>query len=87
MNEEQILAFSTRAVPYFERILLAEGYDVQRVSDLAFFIAKVLEDTHSLVEDVEGENLDTDEVLDHIHLLYTNASAFNEGLKVLRYID
>ncbi len=85
MDEEQILVFRKRAVKYFERVLLAEGYDHVRATELAFFIAKILEDTRSLLEDVESENADTDAVLDHIHLLYTNAYAFNEGRKVLMY--
>ena len=87
MQEKQILAFRNRAVAYFERVLLAEGFDPHRASELAFYVAKVLEDTHSLLEDVENESSDTDRVLDHIHLLYSNVSAFNEGHKVLMYKD
>ena len=87
MNEENILKFRNRAIGYFERVLTAEGYDHDRASQLAFYVAKILEDTHSLVEDVENQNANTDEVLDHIHLMYSNADAFAEGHKVLMYKD
>jgi hypothetical protein len=85
MEEETILAFRNKAVKYFERVLHAEGHDLLRATELAFFIAKVLEDTHSLVEDVEADNPETHDVYDHIHMLYTNVDAFIEGHKILMY--
>ena len=87
MEEKEILNFRNRAVSYFEQILVAEGYDRQRASDLAFFVAKVLEDTLALVEDVENNNQDTNNVLDHIHMMYSNKFAFEEGHKILMYKD
>jgi hypothetical protein len=87
MDEEQIRVFRNKAAGYFERVLLTEGYDAHRSSELAFFIAKVLEDTHLLMEDIEADSSDTNKVLDHIHILYNNAYAFSEGHKILMYKD
>ena len=87
MDEKEILAFRNRAIPYFESVLIKEGYSAHRASELGFYIAKVLEDTFSLVEDVEKQNEDSDEVMDHIHLLYTCKFAFEEGHKILMYED
>lgn len=87
MDEDKILEFRNRAAKYFERVLIAEGYDAHRASELAFYVSKVLEDTHSLLQDVEYENVDTDEVLSHVHLFYSNSFAFVEGRKLLMYKD
>ena len=87
MDEETILSFRNRAVPYFERVLAAEGYDPHRAAEIGFFVAKVLEDTLALVEDVNSSNPETDDVLNHIHRLYANQFAFDSGNKILMYQD
>lgn len=74
-------------MPYFEQVLAAEGYDRHRASELAFCVAKVLEDTLALVEDVENNDQDTNKVLDHVHMLYSDKLAFEEGHRILMYKD
>lgn len=87
MTEEEILKFRNRAEAYFNGILDAEGYDQHRREELGFFVAMVLEDTLDLLEDVETNNPDTDAVMDHIHMHYTNREAFEDGHKILMFKD
>ena len=87
MTEEEILKFRNRAEAYFNRILESEGYDQHRSEELGFLVAKVLEDTLELLEDIETNNPDTNAVMDHIHMLYTNREAFEDGHKILMFKD
>lgn len=52
-----------------------------------FFIAKILEDCLPLLEDIEEKNADSENVLDNIHLLFTNLHAFENGKKILMWED
>ena len=87
MDEQTIMEFRNRAQPYFQAILIKEGYDIPRAADLGFYIAKILEDALSLLEDVETNNGNSDTVLDYVHMLYANEYAFSEGDKLLMYRD
>lgn len=84
MDETAIIEFRNKAVRYFESVLTENGYGGGS-SDLAFLIAKVLEDTLALFEDIETANRDTEEVIQHVHMLYANKHAFNEGNRILMW--
>ena len=57
MDEKKIREFRNKAIPYFESILIEDG-NGKASSDLAFLIAKVLEDTLALFEDIESDSTD-----------------------------
>ena len=87
IEEKEFIEFRKKAIEYFQPILIKEGYPPEKASKLAFFIAKILEDAIPLLECIAENETDIERVLDDIHLLYTNRTAFEEGKKVLMWED
>jgi len=87
MEEREILEFREKAVSYFIPVLLGEGYNEKQAADLAFYIAKILEDALPLIKNVEENNSDFEKIIDNIHLLYVNSQAFEDGGKILMWKD
>ena len=85
--EDEILKFRNQAIPFFRAVLLKEGYDNSRADELAFYTVKVLEDSFPLVQNFEKRDTNTENILDNIHMLFTNRNAFEEGKKILMWKD
>ena len=86
-EENEITRFREKAIDYFRPVLLEDGYPPEKVEELAFYITKILEDAIPLLKCIEENESDIEKVMDDIHLLYTNRTAFEEGKKVLMWED
>lgn len=85
MDEKNIIEFREKAISYFIPILLKNGYSQDQAGDLAFYIAKVLEDSYPLIVNIEESEQNVEKIMDNIHLLYANQTAFEEGKKILMW--
>jgi hypothetical protein len=84
-EEKEILEFREKAISYFKPILLKEGYSPEMTSDLAFYIAKILEDAFPLIRSVDANQNEDEQIIDKIHMLFSNLHAFEEGKKILMW--
>jgi hypothetical protein len=66
------------------KVLLDDGYAQQQSEELAFYLARLLSDMLPLARMLDNvESYSTDEIMDAIHLVYSNRVSFEEAYKVL----
>jgi hypothetical protein len=85
IDEQIVLDFRRKAIAHLEPKLLSNGYERQKAAELAFFVAKILEDALPLIEDVNTDNENADEVMDDVHMLFTNKAAVEEAHSILMF--
>jgi hypothetical protein len=66
------------------KLLLDDGYPQDQSEELAFYVARLLSDMLPLAYMLDNvESYSTDEVMDAIHMVFSNRGSFEEAYKLL----